>query len=302
MSLANAFVKPITPRKDSDDLITMSVEALAQHYGGLVNMYGDGGIVTGAVCICKDTEAKLTYLESMKVEGCFRCHFPSGQCSVCPGSVGMSVLLLRLAGPMQSWGTRSRFSNRDTGLEPSRSGVIGLLCSALGRPRDEPLDDFLPLKMAVRVDREGRLMRDYHTAQEVLRADGKSVAGTVLSERFYLADADFLVGLERDRAFLEQLQSALEAPVWTLFLGRKSFAPSVPICRKCQPIVEGELVEVLKRQPWFSRGKRDMPPKLGLRFITEVGFGDGEPRQDVPLSFVSRGSALRVAVCATRHA
>ena len=68
VSLANAFVKPITPRKDSDDLITMSVEALAQHYGGLVNMYGDGGIVTGAVCICKDTEAKLTYLESMKVE------------------------------------------------------------------------------------------------------------------------------------------------------------------------------------------------------------------------------------------
>ena len=48
----------------------------------------------------------------------------------------MSVLLMRLAGPMQSWGTRSRFSNRDTGLEPSRSGVIGLLCAALGRPRE----------------------------------------------------------------------------------------------------------------------------------------------------------------------
>ena len=55
----------------------------------------------------------------------------------------MTVLLMRLAGPMQSWGTRSRFGNRDTGLEPSRSGVIGLLCAALGRPRAEPLDDFL---------------------------------------------------------------------------------------------------------------------------------------------------------------
>lgn len=197
----------------------------------------------------------------------------------------MSVLLLRLAGPMQSWGTRSRFSNRDTGLEPSRSGVIGLLCAALGRPRDEPLEDFLPLKMAVRVDREGRLMRDYHTAQEVLRADGKSVAGTVLSERFYLADADFLVGLEGDRAFLEKLQAALEAPVWTLFLGRKSFVPSVPVG---QGVQDGELLNVLKRQPWYSRGKRDMPPKQGLRFITEVEFGQGEPRQDVPLSFVSR--------------
>ena len=69
----------------------------------------------------------------------------------------ISVLLLRLAGPMQSWGTQSRFSHRDTGLEPSRSGVIGLLCAALGRPRDHSLDEFLPLKMAVRVDHEGRL-------------------------------------------------------------------------------------------------------------------------------------------------
>ncbi len=112
----------------------------------------------------------------------------------------MSALLMRLAGPMQSWGTRSRFGNRDTGLEPSRSGVVGLLCAALGLARDHPLDDFAPdrLRMAVRVDREGRLMRDFHTAQNVRRADpSKGVQDTVLSERFYLADADFLVGSRR---------------------------------------------------------------------------------------------------------
>src|SRR4051794_6138053 len=102
----------------------------------------------------------------------------------------MSVLLLRLAGPMQSWGTQSRFSVRDTGREPSRSGVVGLLCAALGRPRSAPLDDLAPLKMAVRVDREGRLARDYHTAQNVLRADGSGLQETVLSNRYYLADAD----------------------------------------------------------------------------------------------------------------
>ena len=142
----------------------------------------------------------------------------------------MSVLLMRLTGPMQSWGTRSRFSNRDTGMEPSRSGVIGLLCAALGRPREAPLDDFRPLKMAVRVDREGRLMRDYHTAQNVRRADPtKGTQDTVLSERFYLADADFLVALEGDRAFLERLDAALRRPVWTLFLGRKAFVPSLPV-------------------------------------------------------------------------
>jgi len=116
----------------------------------------------------------------------------------------MKTLLLRLAGPMQSWGTQSQFRERDTGLEPSKSGVIGLLCAALGRPRDEPVDDLAALVMGVRVEREGAMRRDYQTAggwhrredawYGVAKADGKT-GGTVLSDRYYLADADFLVGL-----------------------------------------------------------------------------------------------------------
>ena len=43
----------------------------------------------------------------------------------------MSTLLLRLAGPMQSWGTDSKFDVRRTGREPSKSGVIGLVCTVL---------------------------------------------------------------------------------------------------------------------------------------------------------------------------
>lgn len=199
----------------------------------------------------------------------------------------MSVLLLRLAGPMQSWGTRSRFSNRDTGLEPSRSGVIGLFCAALGRPREEPLDDFLPLKMAVRVDREGRLMRDYHTAQNVRRADTtKRPQETVLSERFYLADAEFLVGLAGDdRPFLERLDAALRRPVWPLCLGRKAFVPSLPVA---QGVIEGELIQVLTDHPWRMRHPRDKRPDKPLRGVVEVPYGTGEPRPDVPRSFVSR--------------
>jgi CRISPR system Cascade subunit CasD len=198
----------------------------------------------------------------------------------------MSVLLMRLAGPMQSWGTRSRFSNRDTGLEPSRSGVIGLLCAALGRPREAPLDDFLPLKMAVRVDREGRLMRDYHTAQKVRRADSsKGTQDTVLSERFYLADADFLVGLEGDRAFLEPLEAALRRPVWSLFLGRKAFLPALPVA---EGISADGLLEAMSRHGWRKRNHDEKPPATRLRGVIEVPYGTGEPRPDVPLAFVSR--------------
>lgn len=204
----------------------------------------------------------------------------------------MSVLLLRLAGPMQSWGTRSRFTHRDTGLEPSRSGVIGLLCAALGRPRHEPLDDFRPLVMAVRVDREGRLMRDYHTAQNVRRADPtRTPQDTVLSERFYLADADFLVGLGGDRVILDRLAAALDRPVWPLCLGRKAFVPTLPVGAG---VHEGDLSAVLADRPWQKRYPAEKPPAGPLRGVVEVPFGTGEPRQDVPVSFVSRDRQFRV--------
>lgn len=144
----------------------------------------------------------------------------------------MPTLLLRLVGPMQSWGTTSRFDERDTQLEPSKSGVVGMLCAALGRDRADPVDDLAALRMGVRVDREGLLMRDYQTATGVLiAADAKpKLDRTVVSPRYYLADAAFLVGMEgADRELLEHLDTALRAPCWPLALGRKAFVPSMPI-------------------------------------------------------------------------
>jgi CRISPR system Cascade subunit CasD len=143
----------------------------------------------------------------------------------------MATLLLRLQGPMQSWGTTSRFDERDTQLEPSKSGVLGLVCAALGRDRQEPVDDLAALRMGVRVDHEGVPMRDYQTATGVLIATGKSdMRRTVVSPRYYLSDAAFLVGLEgKDEALLARIHTALRAPHWPLALGRKSFAPGMPV-------------------------------------------------------------------------
>jgi CRISPR system Cascade subunit CasD len=176
--------------------------------------------------------------------------------------------------------------------------VIGLLCAALGRPREASLDDFFPLRMVVRVDREGRLMRDYHTAQNVRRADPtKGTQDTVLSERFYLADAEFLVGLEGESDFLTQLDTALRVPVWPLFLGRKAFVPSLPIS---EGVIGNNVLDVLTNYPWRKRHTRERPPE-NLRYVGEVKYsdrepdtvigvkyGEGEPRSDVPRSFTNR--------------
>ncbi len=144
----------------------------------------------------------------------------------------MATLLLRLQGPLQSWGTTSRFDERDTQLEPSKSGVVGLLCAALGRDRSEPVDDLASLRMGVRIDREGVPMRDYQTATGVLIAgSAKADHGrTLVSPRFYLSDAAFLVGLEGpNETLLVQLHQALMRPTWPLALGRKSFVPAAPV-------------------------------------------------------------------------
>lgn len=202
----------------------------------------------------------------------------------------MSTLLLRLSAPMQSWGTTSRFDERDSQLEPSKSGVIGLLCAALGRDRSQPVDDLASLTMGVRVDREGLLMRDYHTAggdrdpgkKTVRLASGKLDNRTVVSRRYYLSDAVFLVGLEgKDRAFLARLHEALRAPVWPLYLGRKSFPPAesvyLPDGLRDQP-----LREALTSWPRLAKPRsrdRDRPLRLILEHPSE-----GAMRMDQPLA------------------
>ena len=170
---------------------------------------------------------------------------------------------------MQSWGTQSRFFTRDTGLEPSKSGVIGLLCAALGWGRETSLEELARLRMGVRVDRAGTVKRDYQTAGGGTLPDGgpygvrrasDTQGGTVLSDRYYLADADFLVGLEGDDAeLLHRVEDALQRPVWQIYLGRKAFVPSVPV-HIPGGFHPGENLETaLGQYPW-PRPDLDVPP------------------------------------------
>jgi CRISPR system Cascade subunit CasD len=213
----------------------------------------------------------------------------------------MPTLLLRLAGPMQSWGTTSRFDERDSQLEPSKSGVIGLICAALGRDRAEPVDDLARLKMGVRVDREGLLMRDYQTATGVISAAGKvDKDRTVISPRYYLADAAFLVGLEGDdHGFLATIHAALRAPIWPLALGRKSFPPGGPVWLD-NAVREENLHDALMAWPRIATARyehKDEP----LRFVLEHESA-GAVRLDQPVApFAERRFGPRYIVSEANH-
>jgi CRISPR system Cascade subunit CasD len=198
----------------------------------------------------------------------------------------MPTLLLRMRAPMMSWGDRSRFTIRDTRTEPTKSAVIGLLCAALGRPRWEPIHDLAALKMGVRVDREGLMQCDYHTVMDGIKSSG-SKGDTVISHRYYIADADYIVGLEGDRSLVVMLDEALQNPIWQLYFGRKSFVPSRPVRIG---IDDRDLVETLQSHPYELRNKPKQLKKddiLRLRYVWEVS-GGLDIRQDVPLDWQKR--------------
>lgn len=203
----------------------------------------------------------------------------------------MATLLLRLAGPMQSWGITSRFNERDTGREPSKSGVVGVLAAAMGIDRSNwtDLKPLTLLTMGVRHDRPGVLKRDYQTAgaarsDTIIKADGTQAKDGVISDRFYLADAVFLVGLEgADRTLLDQLHAALLNPFRPLGLGRKSYVPSEPIWLKAG-LRDGSLHDAMTSWPWLTSRRRDEEFPERLMISLESGDGTGAQRMDQLLS------------------
>jgi CRISPR system Cascade subunit CasD len=219
------------------------------------------------------------------------------------------TLLMPLAGPMQSWGYRSRFDDRDTALEPTRSGILGLLCAACCIPRADidslrRLND--ALRIGVRVDAPGRVMVDFHTAQNVLKASG-GLQETVISNRFYLADARFMVGLESASLnLLRELETALRDPAWTLCLGRKSFPlaqpPYLPDDHDSLRL-NTRLEDALQAAPWFRLRSRERPPASVRCVIEREDSSDGPTTADgnavvmtmgdLPLDFENRHFGLR---------
>lgn len=204
----------------------------------------------------------------------------------------MPSLLLRLVGPMQSWGTTSRFDQRDTGKEPSKSGVIGLLAAAIGIDRGNwpDLEPLSRLSMTVRHDRPGAPKRDYQTAgcatgDVIIKADGNpSKAGGVVSNRFYLADAAFLVVLgSDDAALLERAHDALRNPAWPLALGRRSYVPSEAVWVN-EGVQDDAPDQVVRRWEWIVSVRRWESAPDQLLVSSESRDGSGAMRMDQPLS------------------
>ena len=156
----------------------------------------------------------------------------------------ITCLALYFDAPLQSWGYASKFDRRTSLAHPTRSGVIGLLCAALGIAREDQagLQRLDRLRITVFAFRMGGRLVDYHTVgggynpkREPQRictnAEGgvrqkKGVSIAALTQREYLEDARFGVVVEGETGLIDELASALQNPVWGVWLGRKACVPA----------------------------------------------------------------------------
>lgn len=149
----------------------------------------------------------------------------------------MNALILRLAGPMQSWGERSAFNaQRDSAPFPTRSGLIGMFAAAQGLAHGESLERYDALEFTVRVDRPGTRLTDYHTVgggypkeRTAATAGGSNKGSAVITERQYLADAVFVVAVSGSGETVRDIAEALRRPHWAPYLGRRACVPDEPL-------------------------------------------------------------------------
>jgi CRISPR system Cascade subunit CasD len=171
-------------------------------------------------------------------------HQPAPACS---GGLKMpTYLLLRLQGPLMSFGSTAVDHHRPVQAWPAVSMLTGLLANALGwDAADATALDGLQarLRWAARIDRPGELLNDFQTAQLSQSDKAWTTRGVVeergggpdayksphLRSRHYRADASVLVAICLQPATgapgLQDLAQALDEPARPLFLGRKGCPP-----------------------------------------------------------------------------
>lgn len=221
-----------------------------------------------------------------------------------------NTLFLRLEGPLQAWGDTSKFVIRRTMDAPTKSGILGLLCCAMGLSREasrEHLAQLNELTMGVRIDRHGTRWWDYQTVGAgigMTTAGGglkTGAQGTLITRREYLADASFLVALQGDTTLIQKLTAVLASPKWPVFLGRKSCPPAVPVLARpregeswTNPACHESLINALAAIPWNLRYKDDPPPRhCKLEALVEwrstsedeIAPEDAEVWYDVPVCY-----------------
>ena len=137
---------------------------------------------------------------------------------------------------MQAWGGHTFEDTRPSELFPTRSALLGLLAACLGIDRGDVAQQQAlasSILFAVRIDQEPIKMVDYHTVKDARKAhQGLKSNETIQTWREYLQDAKYSVAIwltEHASFTLDELIHAINRPIYTPFLGRRSCPITRPL-------------------------------------------------------------------------
>lgn len=189
----------------------------------------------------------------------------------------MKTVLVKFAGPLQSWGSSSRFETRSTDRYPSKSAVVGLLAASFGYRRDDTrIERFNQLDFAVRVDQAGEILNDYHIAQKI-KLDGKTDQ-VYVTNRLYIQDAVFVVAFgSNDAGWMAEIEYALRHPYFQTFLGRRSNPLTADFFLGT---VNKDVISSLKDLEWQASAwyRRKNPGEVILTIYADAYLIEGSPR------------------------
>ena len=221
----------------------------------------------------------------------------------------MKTILLKFAGPLQSYGTSSHFETRYTEYYPSKSAVIGLLAACLGYRRDEAekIRELSKLQFAVRIDQDGDLLRDYHIARSYKNTGAE--LRTYVTNRYYLEDALFVVALSGMDELIDTLTKAIKSPYFQPFMGRRSLPVPVDffLGESAEDILDSLRNLPWQAAPWYKKKKRKqgIGEKISLEvyadeeILKDEKISRSKLRRDIPISFSQKGRqfAFRQEAC-----
>jgi CRISPR system Cascade subunit CasD len=209
-------------------------------------------------------------------------------------------LILKLDGVLQAWGRESFEGLRPSELFPGRSALLGLIGACLGIDRlDQNSQQALALSLgfAVRVDpsyckETGKLiasqkMTDYHTVKDARKDyQGFDKHQTIQTWREYWQDAKYTLAIwntENATILLPQVKAAIQKPIYTPVLGRRSCALSRPLF-ECEVIAANHLEALALVEPF------------GGTVYADVSSANSIPlkKRDVPIIHQPRQFASRM--------
>jgi len=167
---------------------------------------------------------------------------------------------------------------------PSLSAVVGIIANALGRKRTDDISDLADgARLAVRADRPGTILNDFHTVgtpgRYALAADTrKQLRNSIPTRRQYLEDAAFLAVYTppADGIAADLVLHALLNPARPLYLGRRSCPPSerIPVCatRNGEPIGILEAAPLLREPTASATGSGgSFRPRTDTDYFAQTG-------------------------------